>query len=142
MPYQKKSFTIDIETSFYDVSKQILIPKSYFVLKQKESFFGLKRKSNINSSDFENSFSIKSRNNLALNNKIEQKFKLLLKNKCFNDYTVFKIQAPSKFHIKDRGKIIFEKLNYKVAKNTDFLKIAMDIVVDIAKQMDEMKMGR
>ena len=137
----ENSLTIDIEASFYDASEQVSIPKLYFVLKQKESFFGLKRKSNINSNDFEDSFNIKSRNNLSFDNKIEQKLKVLLKNKCFNAYTKLKVQSPSKSYIQDRGKIIFEKLNCKVAKDLDSFKIAMDIVADIAKQMDEMKLG-
>jgi len=137
----ENSLTIDIEASFYDASEQVSIPKLYFVLKQKESFFGLKGKSNINSNDFEDSFNIKSRNNLSFDNKIEQKLKVLLKNKCFNAYTKLKVQSPSKGYIQDRGKIIFEKLNCKVAKDLDFFKMAMDIVVDIAKQMDEIKLG-
>lgn len=138
----ENSLTIDIEASFHDASEQKFIPKSYFILKQKESFFGLKQKSNINSNNFENSFSIRNKNDLLFNNKIKQKFEFLLKNKCFNDFTVLKVQSPSESHIQDRGKVIFEKLNCKVVKDLDSLKIAMDIVVDIAKQMDEMKMGK
>jgi len=138
----ENSLTIDIEASFYDTSERMSIPKLYFVLKQKESFFGLKRKSNINSNDLEDSFNIKNKNNLALNNKIEQKLEFLLKNNCFNTYTKLKVQAPSKNHIQDRGRVVFEKLNSKVVKNSDSLKIAMNIVVDMAKQMDEIKIGK
>jgi len=135
----ENSLTIDIEGNFYDASKQVSIPKLYFVLKQRESFFGLKKKLNINPNNLENSFNIKSKNSLSLNNKTKQKLELLLKDKYFNAYTKLKVQSPSKNYIQNKGKVVFEKLNCKVAKKSDSLKIAMDIVVDVAKQMDEMK---
>ncbi|MEA2098046.1 MAG: hypothetical protein U9P70_03160 [Patescibacteria group bacterium] len=138
----ENSFTINIETNFYDASKQAFVPKTYFILKQKESFFNLKKKSNVNSNDFENSFNVNNKYNLSFDNKIKQKLEILLKNKYFNAYTKLKVQSPSKSHVQNRGKVVFEKINSKISKNSDSLKMAMDIVVDIAKQMDEMKMGR
>ena len=133
------SFIINIETSFYDKSEQLLMPKSYFVLKKKEPRFSLGGKLNADPNNF---FDVKNRINFLFDNKIKQKSEILLRNKCFNTYTKLKIQAPSKSYIQNKGKVVFEKLNCKVAKDSDSLKIAMDIVVDIAKQMDEMKMGR
>lgn len=135
----ESSFIINIETNFYDTSKQTLIPKSYFTLSKKEPHFSFGGKLNADSS---NLFNIKNIINLSFENKIKQKSEILLRNKCFNTYTKLKIQAPSKSHIQDRGRVVFEKLNSKVVKNSDSLKIAMDVVVDLAKQMDEMKVGK
>lgn len=132
------TFIINIETDFYDMSERTFIPKSYFVLNKKEPRFSLGGKLN---SDPNNLFNIKNGIDLSFEDKIKQKSEFLLRNKCFNTYTKLKVQAPSKSYLQNKGKVIFEKLNSKVAKDPDSLKIAMDIVVDVAKQMDEMKVG-
>ncbi len=133
------SFIINIETNFYDTSEQTLIPKSYFILNKKEPRFSLGGKLKASSDDL---FNIKNKISLAFDSKIKQKVEILLRNKCFNTYTKLKVQAPSKNYIQNRGKVVFEKLNSEVVKDPDSLKMAMDIVVDVAKQMDEMKTAK
>ncbi|MCK5123232.1 MAG: hypothetical protein KAQ87_03745 [Candidatus Pacebacteria bacterium] len=135
----ESSFIINVETNFSDMSEQTLIPKSYFILNKKEPRFSLGGKLNTDSN---NLFNIKNKINLSSENKIKQKSEILLRNKCFNTYTKLKVQAPSKKYIQNRGKVIFEKLNSEIIKDPDSLKIAMDIVVDIAKQMDETKIAK
>jgi len=132
--------SIRISTTFRDFSKPRLFSAIlfYFCLK----INGLIKKWN----GFENTFKISQKINLALSEKTKSNLEYLFQNGYFNFFTRLKIQPPTKalpftknFTERFKGYIVFE-LPVNIFKDINSLKIAMDIVADVAKQMDEMKM--
>lgn len=134
--------TFKIKTYFFNASESLKSKPQTFPV----ACFSLYKKSEFSKkwSSFKNSFGIFKKIKLDLN----EKTKLNLQYLFCKEYFVFavtalKVWAPNskKSMLIHKGEVTFQ-LPKNIVEDIDSLKIAMDIVVDIAKQMDEIKMGR
>jgi len=148
--YEKGMIFRDYEINTIFKIKTYFFNASEFLKSKPQTFpvpcFSLYKKSEFSKkwSSFKNSFGIFKKINLDLN----EKTKLNLQHLFCKEYfiyavTTLKIWAPNskKSMPIHRGEVIFQ-LPKNIIEDINSLKIAMDIVVDMAKQMDRMKMGR
>lgn len=127
--------SVRIVAYFSDLSmpKTTLLPGPYFSLTIKNL--------NTKISSFESV--LKKKNDIDFRVRKENKngLKRLFDKDYLRVYSSLTIWPPRKIlGIKDKGVVSFI-LPKNILKDTDSLKIAMDVVIDVAKQMDEMKMG-
>ena len=128
----RKYYVTRIESDIYnDTLKSSLIPKPFFVLKRNGA-------DNAKWIYFEKSFNIENKFDLRLSSKNKSKLEQLFVGGYFRGPMSLKIFPPDKAVLPLRGKVIFDLLP-KIMQDKNSFKIAMDVVVDIAKQMDEMK---
>ena len=131
----RKSYVTRIETDVdNNIFKPSLIPKPFFILKRKGA-------SNAKWIYFENSLDLKNKFNLRLSSKIKSKIEQLFVGGYFRGPTGLKIFPPDRAILPQRVKIVFDLLP-KIMQDKDSLEIAMDVVVDMAKQIDEMKTAK
>lgn len=133
---------IAISVSFCDRSllprskfaKFIFVPRSYFRL--------YKKRAGIKWSNFENTFKISSKIDQVLNKKTRSDIETLFHKGYFSyvvntNLTVWASHCDKRSIGKKEGKVVF-KLPIDIVKDVDSLKMAMDIVTEIAKKMDKM----
>ena len=131
----RKNYVTRIEIGISnDAFKPKLIPKPLFELKRKGA-------DNTKWIYFENSFDIKNKFGLHLSSKTKSKLENLFVGGYFRGPTGLKIFPPDRAVLPQRVKIVFDLLP-KIMQDEDSLKIAMEVVTDVAEQMDEMKMGK
>ena len=131
----RNNYVTRIETGISNNAfKPKLIPKPLFELKRKGA-------DNAKWIYFENSFDIKNKLGLHLSSETRSKLKQLFVNGYFRGPMSLKIFPPDRAVLPQRVKIVFDLLP-KIMQDENSLKIAMEVVADVAGQMDEMRTGK